>query len=293
MRLGGHLTRTIWMHMIKHDGLSRLAQCLDFFGIPHPYAEMDDERFENEELKQATRQAMADFGSGNPYIKNKAVTWGFTPTPDGLDARGMHGLLWGLCCTEQSKAVQGETLTTELGGVGSYNASQTHEAVKGDIASLLERGLASTIRKWIRAVFRLNMPALCAAFGATPAQILGAIPRVHWLIHRAMDPETRQRMRLAAVAAGLPIDMEQEYRENGWAKPVLPGRAIPGEQVIVPDGAQSVGGLEAARGVDNPKDAPAQSPSSRSISQAGALAALSALSSLPTTRQRIEQHVVR
>lgn len=290
VRMGGHLTRTIWMHMIKTDGLARLAQCLDFYGIPHPYAEMDDERFENEELKQATRQAMADFGSGNPYIKNKAVTWGFTQTPTGLDARGMHGTLWGLCNTEQLKAVQGETLTTEMGGVGSYNASETHEAVKGDIASLLERGLASTIRKWIRAVFTLNMPALCAAFGATPAQILGSIPRIHWLIHRATSPEVRQRMRFAAVAAGIPIDVEQEYREGGWMKPITPDRAIPGEQVVIPDGAQSVGGLEAAHGVENPKDQPA--PSSRLISQAGALAALSALNNGLQTKLR-NQHVVR
>lgn len=291
-RMRGHLVATVWPHMIKHDGLARLSQCLDFFGIPHPYAEIPWDMFENEELKDATRQAMADYGSGNPYIKVKEVLWGFTQTPTGLDARGMHGLLWGLCNTEQSKAVQGETLTTELGGVGSYNASETHEAVKGDIAALLERGLASTIRKWIRAVFQLNMGALCSAFGATPAQILGSIPKVYWLIHRAMDPETRQRMRFAAVAAGIPIDVEQEYRENGWAKPTQTGDAIPGEQVIIPDGADSVGGLEAAQGVHNPKDEPAaasapQRPSaSGSISQRGALAALSALSGLPPRRQQ-------
>lgn len=254
VRLRGHLTATIWPHMIKHDGLARLAQCLDFFGIPHPYAEIPWDLFENEELKQATREAMADYGSGNPYIKVKEVLWGFTQTPAGLDARGMHGLLWGLCCTEQSKAVQGETLTTELGGVGSYNASQTHEAVKGDIASLIERGLAGTIRKWLRAVFELNMGALCSAFSATPAQIRGAIPKVYWLIHRAMDPETRQRMRFRAVQAGIPIDMEQEYRENGWAKPTDPAQAIRGEQVTISDGAKTVGSLEASLGADNPKD---------------------------------------
>lgn len=260
-RLGGHLTCTIWPHMIKHDGIARLAQCLDFYGIPHPYAELPWDMWQNEELKQATREAMADFGSGNPYIKVKEVLWGFTQLPQGLDARGMHGLLWGLCNTEQSKAVQGETLTTELGGVGSYNASETHEAVKADVVSDIERGLASTIRKWIRACFVLNMPALCAAFKATPAQILGSVPRVFWLIHRAMNPEVRQRMRFAAVAAGLPIDMEQEYRENGWAKPTQPSRAIRGENVVVSDGARSVGSLEAAHGVDNPKDMPpASSP---------------------------------
>lgn len=288
-RMRGHLTCTVWPHMIKYDGLARLAQCLDFFGIPHPYAEIPWDQYENEELKQATREAMVDFGSGNPYVKVKEVLWGFTQTPNGLDARGMHSVLWGLCTTEQSKAVQGETLTTEIGGVGSYNASQTHEAVKGDIASLIERGLASTIRKWIRAVFQLNMGALCAAFGATPAQILGSIPKVYWLIHRAMDPETRQRMRFAAVAAGIPIDVEQEYRENGWAKPTQPGDAIPGENVIVPDGADAVGGLEAAQGVQNPKDAPPaaeRASAPRAISQRGALAALSALSGLPTRRQQ-------
>lgn len=291
VRMRGHLTSTVWMHMVKHDGMSRLAQCLNFFGIPHPFAEIPWDMWENQELKDATREAMADYGDGNPYVKVKEILWGFTQTPTGLDARGMHGLLWGLCNTEMSKRVQGETLTTELGGVGSYNASQTHEAVKGDIAALIERGLASTIRKWLRAVFALNMGSLCAAFGATPAQILGSIPKVYWLIHRAIDPETRQRMRFAAVAAGIPIDVEQEYRENGWAKPTSPSDAIPGENVIVPDGADAVGGLQAAQGVQNPKDEPAQPvqasrPTSGSISQRGALAALSALAGLPTRRQQ-------
>lgn len=302
VRMRGHLTCTIWPHMIKHDGIARLAQCLDFYGIPHPFAEMDWEHFQNEELKQATRDAMADFGSGNPYIKVKEVLWGFTDLPAGLDARGMHGLLWGLCNTEQSKAVQGETLTTELGGVGSYNASETHADVKADIVALDERGLASTIRKWMRAVFILNMPALCRAFGATPVQILGCIPKVYWLIHRAMDPEVRQRMRFAAVAAGLAIDREQEYRENGWAKPTHPDEAISGEGVIVRDGAKSVGSLEAAHGADNPKEtsiaepaAPAgkakqpeteQALTNGAMSQRGALAALAALAGTDTDRNQ-------
>lgn len=288
VRMRGHLTCNVWMHMIKHDGLARLAQCLDWYGIPHPFAEMPWDLYQNEELKAATREAMGDFGNGNPYIKVKEVLWGFTQLPTGLDARGMHAVLWGLCNTEMSKATQGETLTTELGGVGSYNASETHEAVKGDIASMLERGLAATIRKWLRAVFVLNMGALCAAFGATPAQILGSIPKVYWLIHRAMDPETRQRMRFAAAAAGMPIAQEQEYRENGWQKPTEPGQAIPGKNVVVADGAIAVGELEAAQGVANPKDeAPASQPASsqRVMSQAGALAALSALASIPTRAQ--------
>lgn len=295
VRLRGHLTCTVWMHLIKTDGLARLAQCLDFFGIPRPFAEIPWDMWEDQELKDATSQAMADYGSGNPYVKVKEVLWKFTETPAGLDARGMHGLLWGLCNTEQSKAVQGETLTTELGGVGSYNASQTHEAVKGDITAIVERGLAGTIRKWLRAVFALNMGAICSAFGATPAQVLGSIPKVYWLIHRAMDPETRQRMRFAAVAAGIPIDVEQEYRENGWAKPTFPGQAIPGENVVIPDGADTVGGLRAAQGVQNPKDPPAPA-SSGTISQRGALAALSALAAMPTRRQQLsmkEHHELR
>ena len=103
-----------------------------------------------------------------------------------------------------------------------------------------------------------------------------------------MTTDARAKTRFAAVAAGMPVDMEQEYRENGWAKPITPDRAIPGEQVVIPDGAQSVGGLEAAQGVENPKDA----TPSRAISQAGALAALSALNHGLQTKLR-SQHVVR
>ena len=272
VRQRGHQYRTVWMHMIKHDGIARLAQCLDWYGIPHPYAEMDPEQFQNEELKNETLAAMADFGSGTPYIKNKEIPWGFTETPTGLDARGMHAALVGLCNTEMSKAVQSETLTTEMGGVGSYNASETHEAVKADRVGMDERALAATVRRWLRAVFRLNLALLVKIFNASPQQILGCVPKPYWLIHRAAAPDKRLDMQLKAVEAGLAIDEDQIYDEHGFRKPGPTGRALRGTAQIIPDGAKTAGAHEAAKGVDNPKDLPpaAASQSTTAASAPGA-----------------------
>jgi len=257
VRQRGHQYRTVWMHMIKHDGIARLAQCLDFYGIPHPYAEMDPDQFQNEELKNETLRAMRDYGSGTPYVKNKDIPWGFTETPAGLDARGMHAALIGLCNTEMSKAVQGETLTTEMGGVGSYNASETHEAVKADRVGINERALASTVRGWVKAVIRLNLALLTKIYNASPSQILGCIPKPYWLIHRAVSPKVRLDMQLAAADAGLEIDPDQLYDEHGFRRPRKGAAPLRGKAQIVPDGAKTAGAIEAARGVDNPKDPPA------------------------------------
>lgn len=257
VRQRGHQFGTVWLHMIKHDGVARLAQCLDFYGIPHPYAEMESDQFQNETLISETKKILSLFGSGSAFVKDKSVALKATETPAGLNASSMHGVLFGLCNAEMSKAVQGETLTTELSQTGSYNASETHEAVKADIITLDAKALANTVQAWLRAVFYLNRYAICAAVNCTEVQLLGSIPRVYWLVHRAIDPKTRLEMILQAVEAGMEIDEEQVYNENGFRRPQAGGRAIKGKHVIVPDGAQAIGEVAASHGVDNPKDDPA------------------------------------
>lgn len=258
-RQRGHLYQTIYLHLIKHEAVIRWAHCLDFWGIPVPYALLDEEKFQNVELKAKVIEQLVNAGLGDPFVGlaggGEDLGIKFTPTPPGLDARGMHAALIGWANSEQSKIVQHETLTTEVGGgPGSYKLSETHENTKAALVRMDERRMRATVRSWLREVFKLNMPALCAAFRATPAEILGALPRVYWLVENDLTADKRLDMMLKGAEAGFEIDARQGYRQFGWDRARKPGDAIRGKAITIPDGAQSVGEVAASRGVDNPKD---------------------------------------
>jgi hypothetical protein len=77
------------------------------------------------------------------------------------------------------------------------------------------------------------------------------------VIQRAVSPKVRLDMQLAAADAGLEIDPDQLYDEHGFRRPRKGAAPLRGKAQIVPDGAKTAGAIEAARGVDNPKDPPA------------------------------------
>jgi phage gp29-like protein len=59
---------------------------------------------------------------------------------------------------EISKAILGQTLTTELGKTGSYAAAQTHMEVRGDIIEADKRLVASTMNTLVKWICELNFP---------------------------------------------------------------------------------------------------------------------------------------
>jgi len=57
---------------------------------------------------------------------------------------------------EISKAILGQTLTTEIGNKGSYSASKTHMDVRKDIIDADKRMVERTLNKLIRWIYQLN-----------------------------------------------------------------------------------------------------------------------------------------
>lgn len=60
------------------------------------------------------------------------------------------------CNTEISKAVLGQTLTTEMGSTGSFAASKTHMQVRKEIVDWDKRLVQSTLNRLIRYVYEIN-----------------------------------------------------------------------------------------------------------------------------------------
>lgn len=57
---------------------------------------------------------------------------------------------------EVSKAILGQTLTTEIGSTGSYAASQTHMGVRADIVDADKKLVEKTINQLIKWIYELN-----------------------------------------------------------------------------------------------------------------------------------------
>ena len=107
-----------------------------------------------------------------------------------------------------SKAVLGQTLTTEVGSTGSYAASQTHNDVRQDIieadADLLDAYLNKTIVSWIvnyNFPGVVNYPQFVTYAGAKP------------------DLEARSRIDASLVNTGLPIAKSYFYETYGVPVP--------------------------------------------------------------------------
>jgi len=125
-----------------------------------------------------------------------------------------------------SKAVLGQTLTTEINGEGSYAASQTHNEVRQEIieadADLLDGCLNDTLIRWI---VDYNFPGV------------SVYPKIK--TYAAAKPSLKEQSEIdktLVVDIGLPIGTDYFYTTYGIPKPV------DGEELVnVPPKAQPLG----------------------------------------------------
>lgn len=251
----GYMRSVVWLHLFKQQALRDWAVWLALFGIPNIRGQYPRELYEQSEAKAVYQQLLRDYGQGLPILAPDDISVTVDQPPAGGTASGPHAAMVGWCNTEMSKTVQGETLTTELGGMGSYNAASAHADVKHAIVVDDSRHLASTLRADLfRSIIELNIDVLSRTFGASPDDIRASVPFASWRIEREVSPSDRLSIFAKAVGLGLKIPEEQLFDEFGFDHPTEGAAVIKGEPTNVPDGAVSVGSVEASDGVDNPKD---------------------------------------
>lgn len=268
-RRRGYMYQAVWLHLIKHNAIARWAVVLEIWGIPVPWVTMEAGLFQDETRKSEALAIARDYGLGLPVVTTDDMVLKDTPVAPSGDARGMHAALIGWANSEISKIVQLQTLTTELGGVGSYKASETHENTKETGDRMLARSLEDTDRTQLfraileRAIYQYDdagnaigilSTGLCPALNASPEEILAELPRAFYRIDREMGPASRADVFGKAVSMGLKIEAQQFADEFALNLVDDSGRAIPGEPVTVADGAKVLGTIDAAEGIDNPKD---------------------------------------
>lgn len=252
----GYIRSVVWLHFLKHASLRDWGIFLHLYGIPQLYGLLSKDLWNDALNRALLEKAIVAYGTGEsaPILpEGMEIKINPGPTPAAVEA---HKALCGYCDSSISKAVQGETLTTEMGGTGSYNASETHAQTKHDVIQGDAVTMAEDVRSDIfRPAVELNIDALALALAAPPDEIRAVVSRCAFETDRETSPEARQRIMLAYAKAGVKISVSQIREENNFRPPSSEADTLPGESVTVPKDGAVVGAVEAAQGLRNPAPA--------------------------------------
>jgi phage gp29-like protein len=141
------LSACFWPLTFKKGGLKYWVTFTEKFGMPWPvgkYAPGTSEPQKKEMLDMLERMVQ----DGIAIIPSNAQLE-FMELKGGSANSDIYEKLVQFCNSEISKALLGQTLTTEINGTGSYAASQTHNAVRQDIIDDDKALVCETIQKII------------------------------------------------------------------------------------------------------------------------------------------------
>lgn len=233
----GFMQQCVWLHAVKQWSLRDWVVYSNLFGIPQIEGIYDGAITQLGEERGIYEAILRDFGQGIPVIHPSDFRIESQPPPEGGKSDDVFGALIGWSNGEMSKRVQGQTLTTEIGGQGSYALGEVQADVKHAIVKSDARKLAQTLRSdLLRPLIILNSATLCAAFNTTLDELLACIPRISWRIERETTPQVRQQIFKGLQDQGLEIDEEQIREEFGadaprpGSKPLTPRVATPAAQ---------------------------------------------------------------
>ena len=139
----GVLRVVAWMYLFKNYTLKDWVAFCEVYGMPlrlgkyQPGASEDD--------KRALMQALAQIGADAAGIFPDGTTIEFINT-EKASSTDLYERLARYCDEQISKAVLGQTLTSDSGG-GSYAQSKTHNDVRQDILIADCKALAATLRR--------------------------------------------------------------------------------------------------------------------------------------------------
>ena len=222
--LGQRLWWPVWF---KKNGVKFWLVFLEKFGMPTVKGKYPPgtDPVQQQKLMDAIEAIQSDTG-----IK----------IPDSMDVEFLEASRAGTVTHEQlcdymdrqiSKAVLGQTLTTEIKGEGSYAASQTHNDVRQEIieadADLLDGCLNDTLIRWI---VDYNFPGVTA------------YPKIKTYAGGKPDLTAQSQIdKTLSVDIGLPIARSYFYETYGIPEPAE------GEELVnVPPKAQPFSGLPGA-----------------------------------------------
>ncbi len=201
----GLLRVCAWMYLFKNYDIKDWVTFAEVYGMPIRVGKYGANA--SKEDKDALVQALINIGSDAAGIISKDTEIEFVEAVKS--SNDVHKTLAEFCNAEISKAVLGQTLTTEVGERGSYAASKTHGEVRQDIKEADCKALAESLRRDLfRPIVRFN---------------LGEGPRLPYIKFKYEPPEDMERTAkiysIVIKDIGLPVSAEHVYERFGIPAP--------------------------------------------------------------------------
>jgi len=148
----GHDTRAgvlrvlAWMYLLKNYALKDWAAFNEIFGMPLRLGKYDSSASQAD--REALVTAIRALGSDAAGIISKNTEIEFVEAAGRLSGNyNPYQVLAEFCNREMSKAVLGQTLTTDTTyATGTYSAAKVHDRVRSDLIEADAEGLAATLR---------------------------------------------------------------------------------------------------------------------------------------------------
>lgn len=202
-----------WMVLFKNYAVKDWVVFCELFGMPLRLGKYDQGATQAD--KDALFAAIASIGSDAAGVISKATEIEFVESAKGSTASDLWERLANFCNAENSKAILGQTLTSQVGDKGSYAASQTHNEVRLDLLHADGRAIATTVRN------QLIRPLVGFNFGwDTP------LPKYSSIYKEDEDLEKKAGWLEKLMKVGMPVGVK--YLQEQFSIPVPEA----GEEVI-------------------------------------------------------------
>lgn len=190
---------------LKRMAVRNSAQYLERFAKPWALAEYTTTRDQyprtaEDEDVDAARAAMNALGAGNlsSWVHPNSIRVDLKTPDGGGKGRITFREFVDLIDAQISKAVLGQTLTTEMGSSGSRAAAEVHKRGALEFARYDAAALAETLRRdLVSWIVRLNWP-----------NAMHLVPRVILHVDEEPDPLAIVELAQKAALAGVPVDAD-------------------------------------------------------------------------------------
>jgi phage gp29-like protein len=205
----GHATRSGvlrvvgWMYLLKNFALKDWAAFNEVFGMPLRLGKYDTTASPAD--RDALVQAIRNLGSDAAGVISKATEIEFIEATSRSSGANPYQLMADFCNREMSKAILGQTLTTDTAGsTGTYAAASVHAQVRRDLVEADAQALSTTLRE------QLLRPLVGFNFGWDKP-----VPWFRFRFEEEEDLKTLSEVYRNLAAMGVPLDMEHVAERFG------------------------------------------------------------------------------
>jgi len=207
----------VWMYLLKNYALKDWARFNELFGIPLRLGKYDPSATQTD--RDNLLAALKSLGSDAAGVIITSTQVEFVEAGQRLSGKtNPFEVMAYFCNREMSKAVLGQTLTTDTAGdTGTYSAAKIHEAVRRDILEADAEALAATIRE------QLIRPLVGFNFGWDKP-----LPWFVFNVEEQKDLKALSETYKNLIGAGVPVPVAHIYKQFSIPAPAE-GEEVAGE----------------------------------------------------------------